>query len=87
MQVSHNLLLERSSLLDLDMRDVQVDTSASPPLSPTVSETWGGRKTTGSTSYLIKVNSLLCEKRTEEQASHILIVLFSSPTWQRKVAG
>jgi hypothetical protein len=42
MQVSHNLLLERSNLLDLDMRDVQVDTSASPPLSPTVSKTWGG---------------------------------------------
>ena len=87
MQVSHNLLLERPSLLDLDMRDVQADTSASPPLSPTVVKTWGRRKTTGSASYLIKVHSLLCENKTEEQASHILIVLFSSPTWQRKVAG
>jgi hypothetical protein len=41
MRVSHDLLLERSNLLDLDMRDVKVDTSASPPLSPTISKTWG----------------------------------------------
>jgi hypothetical protein len=41
MQVSHNLLPERSNLLDLDRRDVEVDTSAYPPLSPIVSKTWG----------------------------------------------